>query len=254
MIRREIDIFLTALMFYTRIPVHSRLNYTYDPSYLQASSRYFPLIGWIVGGMAGITYWLAQQWWPISISVMLSMGLSIIVTGALHEDGWADVCDGFGGGFTKARVLAIMKDSQLGSYGSIGLIFVLGLKAVSLIELSHSGELPLFLFVAHSVSRLAAISLVYTHEYVRSDETSKAEPLANKIGGGSMIIATLFGLLPLLLLSPQLWFTLAGVVIVTLGMTRWFVQRIGGYTGDCLGAVQQMTELIFYLWLVGLLR
>lgn len=249
--RRELDIFLTALMFFTRVPVPEAAGYTYKPEYLQQSSRYFPLIGWLVGGVAGAIYWLTSFWWPPILAIIFSMVASILLTGAFHEDGWADVCDGFGGGFTKQRVLDIMKDSRLGTYGSIGLIFALGTKALTLTELSTSQLLPLLLITGHTVSRLAATSVIYTHEYVRENEDSKAKPLATGISGRSMLIATCFGLVPLLLLPLQAWWALLGVIAVTIWMTRWFVRRIGGYTGDCLGSVQQMTELALYLlWMV----
>lgn len=251
-VRREFDIFLTALMFFTRIPVPKAAGYTYQPDYLQASSRYFPLIGWLVGGVAAVAYWLIGLWWPVSTAVIVSMGVSILMTGAFHEDGWADVCDGFGGGFTKERVLEIMKDSRLGTYGTIGILFALGLKAVSLTALGAAGWAPVSLLVGHSVSRLAATSLIYTHRYVRENEDSKAKPLATQIGGRSILLAAVWGLLPMLLLPPTVWVVLLGVVVVTVAMSRWFVRRIGGYTGDCLGAVQQMTELTFYVLLVGL--
>lgn len=252
MIRRELDIFLTALMFFTRVPVPKAAGYSYHPDYLQASSRYFALIGWLVGGVAAAVYWLASQWWPVSIAVLLSMGASILLTGAFHEDGWADVCDGFGGGFTKERVLEIMKDSRLGTYGTIALLFALGLKALALSALGTAGWVPVSLLAAHSVSRLASTSLIYTHRYVRENEDSKAKPLATRIGGGSMLVAAVCGLLPMLLLPFKGWAVLLGVIVVTVGMSRWFVRRIGGYTGDCLGAVQQVTELTMYVLLVGL--
>ena len=253
MIRRELDIFLTALMFFTRIPIPRWVGYTYHSDYLQASARHFPAMGWLVGGVAGGVYWLAQRWWPVPIAVILSMGASILLTGAFHEDGWADVCDGFGGGFSKERVLEIMKDSRLGTYGSIGLIFALGLKALSLTTLGAIGSVPLSLLAAHSVSRLAATSVIYTHTYVRENDDSKAKPLATQIGSSSMLVAMVWGLGPILLVPPTLWLSLIGAALVTMGMTRWFGRRIGGYTGDCLGAVQQMTELTLYLLFIPLL-
>lgn len=254
MIRRELDILLTALMFFTRIPVPAFVGYRFQPDYLQQAARYFPLIGILVGAVAGGVYYLSSLIFPSSIAVVLSMAASILLTGAFHEDGWADVCDGFGGGFTQARVLEIMKDSRLGTYGSCGLFFALSLKAIALIELASFISLLIVMITAHSVSRLAATSLIYTHKYVRANEDSKAKPLATRIGGFSMLLAGLWGLLPMLLLPILLWWALAGVLLATVWMAHWFQQRIGGYTGDCLGAVQQITELGFYLLILGLLH
>ena len=252
-IRREIDIFLTALMFFTRIPVPSWLGYTYHSDYLQQSSRYFPLIGWIVGGITALGFLALDAIFPLLIAVILSMALSILLTGAFHEDGWADVCDGFGGGMDKMRVLTIMKDSRLGTYGTLGLISVLGLKTALLVELGLIGFVPLALLTAHPLSRLASTSLIYTHDYVLENEDSKAKPLATQISLKSLLVATAFGLVPLLLLTPLLWLSVLPVVGVTWLMARWFARRIAGYTGDCLGAVQQITELVFYLSLVAML-
>lgn len=246
MIRRELDIFLTALMFFTRVPVPAALNYTYHPDYLQRSSRYFSLIGWLVGGVAAGSYWLFALWLPVGTAVLLSIGISILFTGAFHEDGWADLCDGFGGGISKMQVLEIMKDSRLGTYGTIGLLFMLGGKWMALTELGEVGLAVPLLLLAHPLSRFAASSLIYTHRYVRENEDSKAKPLATQMNGRSFFIVALFGLLPLLLVI-RFWWVLLVVTAVVLIMRRWFERRIGGYTGDCLGAVQQVTELTIYL-------
>ena len=121
----EIRLFFTALMFFTRLPCPAWVGYS--ESYLNHSARYFPLVGVIVGGIGGLTFWLAQLIWPPSIAVLLSMLATIAVTGAFHEDGLADSCDGFGGGWGKEQVLAIMKDSRLGTFGAIGLGLILAL-------------------------------------------------------------------------------------------------------------------------------
>ena len=120
----ELQLFLAAVMFYTRIPVSQ--NVGYSEVSLQKSIRYFPLIGWIVGGLSALLFLgLSLLPLPTTVVVLLSMVASIWVTGAFHEDGFADVCDGFGGGWTKEKILAIMKDSRLGTYGAIGLFLLL---------------------------------------------------------------------------------------------------------------------------------
>lgn len=255
MIRQELDIFLTALMFFTRIPVPTWANYTYKPEYLQESSRYFPLTGWIVGGVAAVAFVGADMVLPTTVAVLLSMVVSVFLTGAFHEDGFADMCDGFGGGVTKEKVLIIMKDSRLGTYGTIGLGMMLALKAVSSWEIAayDYSLFPLVLLVAHSVSRLCAGSVLYTHEYVREDATSKAKPLSTQMSQRSLAVAALFGLLPLGLLYPFFWLLLLPVGVVRWGLARYFVRRIGGYTGDCLGAMQQVCEVMVYLSFLVLL-
>ena len=101
--KKEIDIFFTAMMFYTRIPCPK--NITHDPDYLNKATRYFPLIGWIVGLISGLVFIAFSQILPVTIAVLLSMIASILTTGAFHEDGFADVCDGFGGRWTKEKIL-----------------------------------------------------------------------------------------------------------------------------------------------------
>src|SRR5215211_1296365 len=156
--RKQLDIFLTALMFFTRLPVPERINH--GAALLQKSARYFPWIGLVVGSIAGVVYLVSINIFSPSISVFFSMLASILTTGAFHEDGFADVCDAFGGGWTKEKILLIMKDSRLGTYGVIGLINMLGFKFLLLVELSVALPQWDFFFIiisAHSISRFAAV-------------------------------------------------------------------------------------------------
>ena len=123
MIKRQIHIFFTALMFYTRIPCPKNIDH--DPEYLNKASRYFPLIGWIVGGLSFLVFIFFEELFTVPIAVVFSIVASVLVTGGFHEDGFADVCDGFGGGWTKEKILLIMKDSAIGAYGALGLILIL---------------------------------------------------------------------------------------------------------------------------------
>lgn len=255
--KRELDIFFTALMFYTRIPCPKNINH--DPDYLNKASRYFPLVGWIVGLVAFGTFSLFDYLIGSEIAVLLSMITSVLVTGAFHEDGFADVCDGFGGGWTKEKILLIMKDSAIGAYGAIGVFLLLLIKLMSLTGLlKMTGEsnlnqpiIYLLLFVtAYSLSRLAAVSIVFTHEYSREDATSKSKPIAKSFTWREVVGAFFFGLVPLLVLSYFQWqfiLTLIPVFLIRIYLARYFQRWIGGYTGDCLGATQQVCEVVFYL-------
>ncbi|RTY68342.1 adenosylcobinamide-GDP ribazoletransferase [Flavobacterium sp. GSP27] len=253
--KKELHIFFTALMFYTRIPCPKNIDHNSD--YLNKASRYFPLIGWIVGTISFIVYDVSVGVFTPEIAIVLSMIAGILTTGAFHEDGFADVCDGFGGGWTKEKILVIMKDSAIGAYGAIGLVllFLLKFQAVSEV-LSPSSAKNLLLFVAaHSVSRLAAISIVFTHQYSREDASSKSKPIAQSYSWREVIGAFFFGLLPLIVLSFFHWQML--LVLVPVFITRFFLARyfhkwIDGYTGDCLGATQQVCEIIFYLSSIAL--
>jgi adenosylcobinamide-GDP ribazoletransferase len=241
--KKEIDIFFTALMFYTRIPCPP--NITHDPDYLNKATRYFPLMGWIVGGIAALVFGLSIYMFNPSICILLSMVASILTTGAFHEDGWADVCDGFGGGWTKEKILDIMKDSRTGAYGGIGIALMLLFKYVVQTEIPVA-QLFFTLIAAHSFSRLCAVGMVATSRYVRENDDAKAKPLAKTISVREIIPACIFGVAPLILIGK---YSVAIIlpVLLTIYMRRYFHKWIGGYTGDCLGAIQQVTELMFYL-------
>lgn len=245
-IKREITLFFTAIMFFTRLPVPK--NLPFSQNYLNRAARYFPLVGAVVGGIGAAIFWLANLIFPPAIALLLSMAATIVTTGAFHEDGFADVCDGFGGGYTKARVLEIMKDSRLGTFGTVGLVLMLSLKFAALLQLNPA-VVPWTLIAGHSISRLAATVLIVALKYVRDDLTAKAKPLAVKLSAGEMVLATFFGLVPLVLLGWAAVWTLVPVALITALAAAYFVRRIGGYTGDCLGATQQLAEVVFYLTL-----
>ncbi|MGX7666823.1 adenosylcobinamide-GDP ribazoletransferase [Flavobacterium pedocola] len=260
--KKELDIFFTALMFYTRIPCPK--NITHDPEYLNKATRYFPIVGWIVGLITFLVFYGATFIFSSGVAVVLGIIAGILVTGAFHEDGFADVCDGFGGGWTKEKILMIMKDSAIGAYGAIGLVLLFGLKFMMLQELFAfpfkisflTWEIVLLLFVAaHSISRLAAISIVFTHQYSREDASSKSKPIAQQFTWVEVAGALVFGLLPLLVLAYFQWEMI--LIVLPVFATRFFMARyfqkwIDGYTGDCLGAVQQVCEIVFYMSVVAL--
>jgi adenosylcobinamide-GDP ribazoletransferase len=256
--KKELHIFFTALMFYTRIPCPKNIDH--NPDYLNKASRYFPLIGWIVGGIVFGIYFLFNFFVASEIAIILSMIASVLITGGFHEDGFADVCDGFGGGWTKEKILIIMKDSAIGAYGAMGLILLLLLKFQVLTQLinsviDNSFILVLLFITAHSISRLAAISIVFTHEYSREDASSKSKPIAQSYSWREVLGAFVFGLLPLFVLSFSKWQMLLvvfPVFIFRFFLARYFQKWIDGYTGDCLGATQQVCEVVFYISSIAL--
>lgn len=248
-LREQLALFFTALGFFTRLPIPARVGWS--PERLDHAARYFPLVGGVVGILGAGSYFACAQILPVSVAVILSMAVTVRATGAFHEDGWADACDGLGAGWDKAQVLSIMKDSRIGSYGTVGLVLMLAGKAAALIELEAQHLTALALLVAHPLSRLASTSLIYALDYVRDDASSKSRPLAQKMSAAELAVAALCGLLPLALLP---WPAIAAVIIATALVTLWcarmFVRRLGGYTGDLLGATQQATELACYLALL----
>ena len=240
------ELFKTALMFFTRIPV--RLA-DFQESHLNDSVQYFPLVGIVVGAIGGLIFWLSNLLLPSPVSVLMSMGATIYLTGAFHEDGLADAADGLGGGWGKEQVLTIMQDSRIGSYGAVALTMVLIGKFQAL---SHIGAmlLPMVLISSHALSRFAGVLVIYTQSYVKA--VGKSKPLATHLSRKQLLVAATFGLLPFCAMawhfSEWYFFTcLIPVIIAWSWFSRLLKRRLGGFTGDCLGAMQQLTELAFYI-------
>jgi adenosylcobinamide-GDP ribazoletransferase len=249
MLRRELEYFFGAIRFFTRLPVPAWVGHSTEA--LNRSARYFPAVGLLVGGIGALVYLGAALLWPQPVAVLLSMAATIYATGAFHEDGLSDTVDGLGGGWDKLRILEIMKDSRVGSYGVVAMVLALLGKFTLLASLD--GDLvPYALLAGHALSRFCATVLLATMDYVREDLLSKAKPLATRLSGGEMLVALGFVVSALVFLPPEK--AIAGCVLAALA-TFWlagkFKRWLGGYTGDCLGAVQQVSEIAFYLGLLA---
>ena len=245
------DIFLGALIFLTRIPVGNR--YVFRSEDLPRSAIYFPVVGLIVGLLGGLVLSCAQLFLPAVLAVLLSMGVTIAVTGAIHEDGLADAADGLIGGLEPKRRLEIMKDSRLGAYGAVALWFSLTAKLFSLTALLEKGVSTAFcaLVVAHGLGRAATVALLYSHPYVGSGQ-SKASPFGNAVRLKEYVAALLAPiLLAFALLGAKAVLPLIAAAVATWAMGNYFQKKIGGITGDCLGAANQLVELACYLSLGG---
>lgn len=252
-LKQQIACFLLAVSFFTRIPIPA--NTPFSKQLLSQSSRYFSSIGWIVGSIGAIAFWFSTQLFPVAISIVLSMLTTILLTGAFHEDGLADSADGIGGGMTIEKKLLIMKDSRLGTYGAIALWGALLLKFVTLQELALIGSLHVMLafVILHPLSRAVAGSLIYDMAYVRDDD-AKAKPVAEQQRTSDLLILILLGCLPLLLLPLNTALILLIIQLLLRFMAkRYLNSRLGGCTGDALGAVQQVSEVVGYLVLLALL-
>ncbi len=271
----QLRLFLLAVQFFTRIPIPDWVGFS--TPWLQQSARYFPWVGILIGLVTAGVYWLAALFWPPLLAVLLSTVAGILLTGAFHEDGFADVCDGFGGGTTRERVFEIMKDSRVGAYGAIGIGLMLAMKCAALTALAGSGgglyagavesvtgsapgstvEMApvVALLLAHPLSRLFPTLMLWRMRYAR--EEGKAKPMAEHMNRAEFAIACVGALLPVLLLlalGQVHWLgLLVGLGLACLccaWLARGFQRRIGGFTGDCLGATQQVAEVALYLgWL-----
>jgi adenosylcobinamide-GDP ribazoletransferase len=246
----EIKRFFIALGYFTRLPIPASVGWS--ATELNRATRYFPLVGMLVGAFGAAILWLGVQCLPRGVAVVLSMLATLIVTGAFHEDGLADSADGFGGGWEKPQILAIMKDSRIGSYGAIALIVALLLKFSLLAGLGNSALLALP--VVHALSRVPPLLIMGRMRYVREDDSTRAKPVAEGLKPIEWLGGSALGVLPLLIATLAGGFgmtralLLFGLLGVAGGVCAGYLrQRIGGYTGDALGAVQQVCELTGYL-------
>ncbi len=252
--------FLLAVQFFTRIPITGRLAawVGFSPAMLRASAAHFAGVGWMVGAVAVAVYAViasasASVFAPL-VAACLSTVATALLTGGFHEDGLADVADGLGGSYDKTRALEIMKDSRVGAFGAMALVLALATK-VSLLAALGSSSLPLACVVllgAHVVSRACPMVLVWLLPHVGDTATSKSKPLADQVTTGVLWsnFAWCLLLLPLVIIAGAATiFIVSGLAawLVLAWMWRLFSKRLQGFTGDCLGATQQVCEIAFYV-------
>ncbi|WP_354679467.1 adenosylcobinamide-GDP ribazoletransferase [Cupriavidus plantarum] len=262
----ELRFFLTALGYFTRVPLPSGLArwVGFTPEQLNAAARYFPLVGLLVGVIGAMATWAAAHLWSPSVAVLVGMAATLLLTGAFHEDGLADCVDAFGGGYTREDVLRIMHDSRVGAFGAIAVVIALLLKWQLLLQIGTTGGVAVLvatIVAAHGASRAMAITYLSTHDYVRDE--GKARPVAHRLRGAGLLFALVCGVVPLVWMSmggflpggdgigvagalPFALVTLVALLLLRLALGAYFVRRIGGYTGDCLGFAQQLAELLVY--------
>lgn len=253
--------YLLALQFFTRVPVTGRLAgwVGYSPAMLRASAAHFPGVGLLVGGVAAAVAWLLLLHLPANafapfVAVVFSTIATVLLTGALHEDGLADVADGLGGSQDRRRALEIMKDSRIGAFGAIALVLAL-LAKLSLLALLAAQDLRtlcITLVLAHVVSRAWPLLVIRWLPYAGEADGTKAKPMADAITPGTLAIAGLWTLAvvaavawlqgPAFLAAPLVASALAFLVLL-----RLYARRLQGFTGDCLGAMQQAAEIACYL-------
>jgi adenosylcobinamide-GDP ribazoletransferase len=249
--RRQVSTFLAAVMFLTRVPVGNAREFRLED--LASSAIYFPVVGALVGLTGGIVLLMSYAV-PSFVAVLICMLVTLCITGGLHEDGLADCADGLVGGQDPQRRLEIMKDSRIGAYGALALWFSLTAKLVliqSLLAVSVVTAV-LSVVVAHSLGRASTVALLAGLPYVRKEE-SKSSPFGNKITPTQLTIGLVFPfILSVALLHLHGLVCLVAASAVALACGFHFKRKIGGITGDCLGATNQLVELSTYLSLVVL--
>ena len=233
-----------ALIFFTRIPFW-RLHQPPQACY-RTVVEHWPLTGWLTGGVAAVTLWVCSQHLPYALAVLLAIVARLLLTGALHEDGLADFMDGFGGGTDRNRILAIMKDSHIGTFGVLGLILYELMLAASLFSLS-----PLMaavaIWAADPFAKMLTAPLVVVMPYARREEEAKAKVVYRSMSWWAGVSLLIQGVLPMgifIWLTNIYWGWL--VIVPTLVMTLLSLhiwRRLRGYTGDCCGALFLLIEL-----------
>jgi len=246
MIRR----FLIAVQFLTRLPVPRSLKSSETD--IGKAAAFFPLVGVIVGAGTALGFVGLQKVLPLPASVLGAVISAAVMTNGFHEDGLADSFDGFGGGWTKDRILEIMRDSRIGTYGTLSLIFLV-LGKLTFLSSLPPGQTWRWLIVAHTTARWTTLPLCAWLPYARAEGQGKL--VAKQVGALEIIIGTVTLLLVLLLLSWQA--ALAALLVaalLTLLSGFFFRARLQGITGDCLGATNQLTEVALYMTALILLR
>lgn len=257
--------YLLAVQFFTRIPVTGKLAdwVGFSPAMLRASAAHFPGVGWLVGATSAAVLWgwvwalpdvPAASW----VAAVLCTVFSVLLTGAFHEDGLADTADGLGGSMNRERALDIMKDSRVGTYGALALVLIVLLKVSLLAMLLQVAALPVAvaaLFGGHVISRFMPLFIIRSLPHVGETQQSKSKPLADQIGNASLLAATVWAGLAfvfLYLFAPGVpwWAAAFGALVALVYMWRFLKRRLGGFTGDGLGATQQLCEVAFYLGLL----
>ncbi len=248
-LRHELTLLLAAVMFLTRLPVPAQADPPDDQ--LARAARHFPVVGLIVGLIAGLVWLIALPFFGASVAAGLAIASGVLTTGALHEDGLADTCDGLGGGATRERALEIMRDSRIGAYGAIGLILSIGLRWAALAMLSPWTGFAA-LVAAHAISRTMVVATIATAAYARDDGT--AREVADGVEGGEVAITLI--LCTFIACVSAGWagiYALVAAVVAGGFVIALLIRKLRGYTGDGLGAVEQVAEIAAIITLAGAL-
>ncbi len=287
LLRDELRLIFVTLQFLTRVPVPAWVGREgWNPDWLNRGVRHFPLVGAGVGAVGAVVALLAVQLWPPAVTAALSVAATLWLTAAFHEDGLADTADALFGAAPRAKALAIMKDSRIGSYGAAALGLALLLRVLLLAELlRRSPALAATVCVAaHAGGRAAAVALMAVLPYGGDEDHAKAKPLAREVRGRDaawalVLGAALLALPGLALPAPagagealmssfgqplgaafgqelaaaagQAWVAVAALALLVAAMRAWLRRRLGGYTGDTLGACEQLGEITVALVFLG---
>ena len=242
---------LAALTFFTRLPFWRICDIPSDS--FKRVVPLWPLAGLLTGFVTAFVLWLCGSFMPLTLAWIVALVARLLLTGCLHEDGLADFIDGFGGGTTRERTLAIMKDSHIGTYGVIGLIIYFALMLQLPTTISRD-TLCVLVLAGDCWAKCCAAQLINLLPYARTEEQAKNKTVYERMKWHELLLCLVFGLAPAVVMTfvlgwmPLCFFWMLGVpVAVMLLMALLMKCRIQGYTGDCCGATFLICELSFYL-------
>ncbi|MBR4353434.1 MAG: adenosylcobinamide-GDP ribazoletransferase [Bacteroidales bacterium] len=242
---------LAALTFFTRLPFWRIREIPADQ--FKRVVPLWPVAGWLTGFVTAFVLWLCGSFLPLTLAWILALLSRLLLTGCLHEDGLADFIDGFGGGTSRERVLGIMKDSHIGTYGVIGLIVYFALMLQLPTSLSRD-TLCLLVLCGDCWSKCCAAQLINFLPYARTEETAKNKTVYERMTLPELLLCAFFGLAPAFVMAfalhwlpvSFLWLLLVPLCVMLL-LALLMRRKIQGYTGDCCGATFLLCELLFYL-------
>lgn len=245
---------ITALIFFTRLPLWRW--FTVPSENFQRVIYYWPFAGWITATVMSLTLFVTSSFFPLSIAIVLTIISRIILTGALHEDGLGDFLDGFGGGHSQEKILAIMKDSHAGTYAILGLILYFLLTYNIMLNIEPS-LLIMFMLIADPFCKMVSSFITTCLPYARTVESSKIQTIYSQPTLKEILISIFFGTLPCLTLIPFLpslayLFAIITPIVLFFILTQWMHHKIRGYTGDCAGALFLLLELSMLLTLAAI--
>jgi adenosylcobinamide-GDP ribazoletransferase len=251
-VKYQWQLFLLALSFFSRIPVAH--NLPYSSQRMQQCGRYFPMVGAVIAALCYLSFSVLAELLPSQTALFFMIVISLLLTGAFHEDGLADMSDGIGGALSGEKRLEIMKDSRIGTYGAVSLFLALLGKFVLLTSVIEIGTVPFGVVIAvgYISSRSIAASMIFNTTYVSNLNQSKSKSVAQSQSARELGMIVVCGAIPIVFLPfTAMLLCFCALLLCRYLFKSWLMRRIGGYTGDCLGALQQISELMIYTILVA---
>ncbi len=235
---------LLAFSFLTRLPIPVRREI--KERELASASAYFPLVGLVLAGGAAVIFKILTPFFPLAVNILLVLVFLAIITGGLHLDGFMDTLDGLGCGGDKEKTLSVMKDSRVGAYGAAGISFLVLFKFIVLFELTQAGAAFFPMFAAMLVvSRWSMVTALYKSKYPRSQGLGRA--FVEYVSVREVAVSSLITITAMYFLSYDYLYTLPLFIIYVLLIKRFFTKKLGGITGDTLGFINEVAEVLFLL-------